>query len=159
MLDLIVEFFPWDWILWTMQEKIKKLVFNYLTRVTNRGESIVVGSLIISSSLNHEFVWLLIRISTNSFWASAVTGRIPEGCKWPLARAEIWKWKEKKRERERDPATRFDWGLSYVWFTAFKNLFQYSNSSLFVDIAVCRFNTNIQATKWLVSKYMILLFK
>ena len=37
-----------------MQEKIK-FIFNY-TRVTNRGESIVVGSLIISSSFNHEFV-------------------------------------------------------------------------------------------------------
>ena len=108
MLDLIVEFFPWDWILWTMQEKIKKLVFNYLTRVTNRGESIVVGSLIISSSLNHEFVWLLIRISTNSFWASAVTGRIPEGCKWPLARAEIWKWK-KKKERKRERSSNKVW--------------------------------------------------
>ena len=45
MLDLIVEFFPWDWILWTMQEKMK-FVFNH-TRVTNRTESIVVGSLII----------------------------------------------------------------------------------------------------------------
>ena len=32
-----------------------KFVFNY-TRVTNRAESIVVGSLIISSSLNHELV-------------------------------------------------------------------------------------------------------
>ena len=30
--------------------------FNYLTRVTNREESIVFGSLIISSSFNHEFV-------------------------------------------------------------------------------------------------------
>ena len=58
-----------------------------------------------------------------------------------------FKVKKKTRERERDPATRFDRGLSYVWFTAFKNLFRYSNSSLFVDIAVCRFNTNIQATK------------
>ena len=113
MLDLIVEFFPWDWILWTIQEKIKKLVFNYLTRVTNRGESIVVGSLIISSSLNHEFVWLLIRISTNSFWASAVTGRIPEGCKWPLARAEISKWK-KKREKEREIQQQ---GLTEVYLT------------------------------------------
>ena len=54
MLDLIVEFFPWDWILSTMQEKMK-LVFNY-TRVTNKAKSIVVGSLIISSSFNHEFV-------------------------------------------------------------------------------------------------------
>ena len=58
-----------------------------------------------------------------------------------------FKVKKKKRERERDPATRFDRGLSYVWFTAFKNLFRHSNSSLFVDIAVCRFNTNIQTTK------------
>ena len=32
-----------------------KFVFNY-TRVTNRAESIVAGSLIISSSFNHEFV-------------------------------------------------------------------------------------------------------
>ena len=32
-----------------------KFVFNY-TRVTNRTESIVVGSLIISSGLNHELV-------------------------------------------------------------------------------------------------------
>ena len=32
-----------------------KFVFNY-TRVTNRTESIVAGSLIISSSFNHEFV-------------------------------------------------------------------------------------------------------
>ena len=32
-----------------------KFVFNY-TRVTNRAKSIVVGSLIISSSFNHEFV-------------------------------------------------------------------------------------------------------
>ena len=137
----------------------EEFVFNYPTRVTNRGESIVVRSLIISSSFNHEFVWLLIRIFTNSFWASAVTGRIPEGCKWPLARAEISKWKKRERKRERDLATRFDWGLSYVWITAFKNLFRYSNSSLFVDIAVCRFNTNIQTTKWLVSKYRILFFK
>ena len=37
-----------------MEEKIK-FVFNY-TRVTNRAESIVAGSLIISSSFNHEFV-------------------------------------------------------------------------------------------------------
>ena len=53
-MDLIVEFFPWDRILSTMQEKMK-FVFNY-TRVTNRAESIVVGRLIISSSFNHEFV-------------------------------------------------------------------------------------------------------
>ena len=32
-----------------------KFIFNY-TRVTKREESIVVGSLIISSSFNHEFV-------------------------------------------------------------------------------------------------------
>ena len=32
-----------------------KYVFNY-TRVTNRAESIVVGSFIIFSSFNHEFV-------------------------------------------------------------------------------------------------------
>ena len=37
-----------------MQEKMK-FVFNY-TIVTNRAKSIVVGSLIISSSFNHEFV-------------------------------------------------------------------------------------------------------
>ena len=37
-----------------MEEKMK-FVFNY-TRVTNRAESIVAGSLIISSSFNHEFV-------------------------------------------------------------------------------------------------------
>ena len=53
-MDLIVEIFPWDRILSTMQEKMK-FVFNY-TRVTNRAESIVVGRLIISSSFNHEFV-------------------------------------------------------------------------------------------------------
>ena len=62
----IVEVFPWDWILWTMQEKMK-FVFNY-TRVTNRAESIVVGILIISSSFNIIMsLWLLIRIFTNSF--------------------------------------------------------------------------------------------
>ena len=132
--------------------------FNFLTRVTNREESIIFGVwLYLPVSIMS--LWLLFRIFTNSFWASAVTGRIPEGCKWPLARAEISKWKKRERKRERDPATRFDWGLSYVWITAFKNLFRCSNSSLFVDIAVCRFNTNIQTTKWLVSKYMILLFK
>ena len=32
-----------------------KFIFNY-TRVTKREESIVVGSLVISSSFNHEFV-------------------------------------------------------------------------------------------------------
>ena len=37
-----------------MKEKMK-FVINY-TRVTNRAESIVAGSLIISSSFNHEFV-------------------------------------------------------------------------------------------------------
>ena len=42
-----------------------KFVFNY-TRVTNRAESTVAGSLIISSSFNHEFV-LLIQIFTKSF--------------------------------------------------------------------------------------------
>ena len=47
-------FFPWDWILWTVQEKMK-FFFNY-TRVAKKTESIVVGSLIISSSFNHEFV-------------------------------------------------------------------------------------------------------
>ena len=36
-------------------EEKTKYVFNY-TRVTNRAESIVVGSFIISSSFNHEFV-------------------------------------------------------------------------------------------------------
>ena len=54
MLDLIVEFFARDWILWTMQEKMK-FTFNY-TRVTNSAKTIVVGSLIIFSSFNHEFV-------------------------------------------------------------------------------------------------------
>ena len=32
----------------------EEFVFNYPTRVTNRGESIVVRSLIISSSFNHD---------------------------------------------------------------------------------------------------------
>ena len=36
--------FPWDWILWTMEEKME-IVFNH-TRVTNRTESIVVGLII-----------------------------------------------------------------------------------------------------------------
>ena len=36
--------FPWDWILWTMEEKMK-IVFNH-TRVINRTESIVVGLII-----------------------------------------------------------------------------------------------------------------
>ena len=35
MLDLIVDFCPWDWMLWTIREKMK-FVFNH-TRVTNRG--------------------------------------------------------------------------------------------------------------------------
>ena len=43
MLDLIVEFSPWDLILCKEQEKMK-FVFNY-TRVTNSAESIVVSSL------------------------------------------------------------------------------------------------------------------
>ena len=37
-----------------MEEKMK-FAFNY-TRVTNRAESIVAGSLVVSSSFNHEFV-------------------------------------------------------------------------------------------------------
>ena len=53
-MNLIVEFFPWDRILSTMQGQMK-FVFNY-TRVTNRAESIVLGRLIISSSFNQEFV-------------------------------------------------------------------------------------------------------
>ena len=42
-----------------------KFVFNY-TRVTNRAESIVAGSLIISSSFNHEFV--VKRYSSHYTW-------------------------------------------------------------------------------------------
>ena len=41
-------------MLWKMQEKMKS-IFSYI-RVTNRAESIVVGSLIVSFSFNHEFV-------------------------------------------------------------------------------------------------------
>ena len=160
MLDLIVKFFPWVWVLWTMREK-KKNSSSIIRPELQTGENLsLLGVwLYLPVSIMSLCGYLYIRIFTNSFWASAVTGRIPEGSKWPLARAEISKWKKRERKRERDPATRFDWGLSYVWITAFKNLFRYSNSSLFVDIAVCRFNTNIQTTKWLVSKYMILLFK
>ena len=56
---------------------------------------------------------------------------------------------KKKREKEREIQQQ---GLTEVCLTCgslpkFKNLFRYSNSSLFVDIAVCRFNTNIQTTK------------
>ena len=47
-----------------MEEKLK-FVFNY-TRVTNRALSIVAGSLIISSSFNHEFVVTYILIFTKS---------------------------------------------------------------------------------------------
>ena len=42
---------------------------------------------------------LLIRIFTNSFWAVAVTGRIPEGC------SDLWKGPElqsEKKEGERE---------------------------------------------------------
>lgn len=140
MLDLIVKFFPWNCILWTMQEK-KKFVPLIIWPGLQTGKNLLFLGVWLYLPLSIMSLWLLIRIFTNSFWASAVTGRIPEGCKWPLARAGISKWK--KRERDRDPATRFDWVLSCVWFTAFKNLFQYSNSSLFVKIAVCTLNTNM----------------
>ena len=51
--------------LWTMQEKTT-FVFND-TRVTNRAESIVVGSLIISYSFNHELVVSYTNFPTRSF--------------------------------------------------------------------------------------------
>ena len=100
MLHLIVKFYPLG--LHTLDNAREKEIrpFNYLTRVTNREESIVFGVwLYLPVSIMS--LWLLIRIFTNSFWASAVTGRIPEGCKWPLARAEISKWKKRERKRER----------------------------------------------------------
>ena len=49
----------------TMQEKTT-FVFND-TRVTNRAESIVVGSLIISYSFNHELVVTYTNFPTRSF--------------------------------------------------------------------------------------------
>ena len=51
--------------LWTMQEKTT-FVFND-TRVTNRAESIVVGSLIVSYSFNHELVVTYTNFPTRSF--------------------------------------------------------------------------------------------
>ena len=43
MLDLAVEFFPWDWILWTVQDRVNEVRLQL-------NHSYVVGSLIISSS-------------------------------------------------------------------------------------------------------------
>ena len=161
MLDLIVKFFPWDCILWTrtMQEK-KKFVPSIIWPGLQTGKNLSFLGVWLYLPVSIMSLWLLIRIFTNSFWASAVTGRIPEGCKWPLARAEISKWKKKKRERGEIQQQ----GLTEVCLTCgslhSKTFFstQIQVYSL-IYIAVCRFNTNIQTTKWLVSKYMILLFK
>ena len=102
MLDLIVKFFPWDCILWTrtMQEK-KKFVPSIIWPGLQTGKNLSFLGVWLYLPVSIMSLWLLIRIFTNSFWASAVTGRIPEGCKWPLARAEISKWKKKERKRER----------------------------------------------------------
>ena len=57
--DLTVEFFPWDWILCTMQGKMK-FVFTH-TRVTDRTESIVVGSLIMSFHIHLTYCGTSVR--------------------------------------------------------------------------------------------------